>query len=208
VQPHDLVAFRFVAGDRVAPVGDQLLDQLGARGLVLDQHDIGIEVAVLVTHRTLQCRIFEALAQHVEQKEILAPDAPGRADAEVAELGHLVGGIPTLHDAVEALWPLVRAVAPEPFGLDHAAAQGRRGLLILAGEVVFADRPADTLEGVASGSRSGCSASPGRRAKDRGPQIVSIWCTSSASAIAGKRRISHGSCASTWPTRSSSCSAA
>ena len=39
MQPHDLVAFRLVAGDAMAALGDQLLDQLGAGGLVLDQHD-------------------------------------------------------------------------------------------------------------------------------------------------------------------------
>ena len=34
----------------------------------------------------------------------------------------------------------------EPGRLDQAAAQWRRGLLVLAGEIVFADRPADLLE--------------------------------------------------------------
>jgi len=37
VHPHDLVGGRLVAGDPVAAVGDQFLDQPGARGLVLDQ---------------------------------------------------------------------------------------------------------------------------------------------------------------------------
>src|SRR6201993_2413838 len=32
VQPHDLVAFRLVAGDAVTAISDQFLDQLGARG--------------------------------------------------------------------------------------------------------------------------------------------------------------------------------
>ena len=43
VQAHDLVAGRLVARDAMAALGDQLLDQLGARGLVLDQHDARIE---------------------------------------------------------------------------------------------------------------------------------------------------------------------
>jgi hypothetical protein len=38
-------------------------------------------------------------------------------------------------------------------------------------------------------------------AKQRGPQIVWISCTSSASAIAGKRTTSQGSCPSTRPTK-------
>jgi len=53
------------------PVDDQLLDQLGARGLVLDQHDAGVEQALLFAHGTLQRRIFEPLAQHIEQKRSL-----------------------------------------------------------------------------------------------------------------------------------------
>src|SRR4029077_11189196 len=56
---------------------------------------------------------------------------------------------------------------------------------------------------VSSGSRSGCKASPSWRVKHCDPQIVSISCTSSASAIAGKHTTSHGSWPSTWPTRSS-----
>src|SRR6266446_1752837 len=148
VQAHDLVAFRLVAGDRMEPVGDQILDQLGARGLVLDQHDVGGEQAVLFAHGTLQCRVFEPLAQQVEQKEILASDPPGRADTEVAELGRLVGGVPALDDAVEALRPFVLTVALEPLHLDQTAAQGGGRLLILAGEIVFANSPANALEGL------------------------------------------------------------
>ena len=56
-------------------------------------------------------------------------------------------GVPALHDAVEALGEFGLAVALEPFRLDQAAAQRGGRLLKLAGEVVFADRPPDTLEG-------------------------------------------------------------
>jgi len=73
---------------------------------------------------------------------------PGRADAVIAEVGRLVGGIPTLHDAVKALRPILLAVELEPLFLDHTAAQGRGGLLILTGEIVFADRMADLVQGV------------------------------------------------------------
>jgi hypothetical protein len=41
----------------------------------------------------------------------------------------------------------------EPFGLDQAAAQRRRGLLILAGEIVLADGAADVREAKGSSSR-------------------------------------------------------
>jgi hypothetical protein len=43
---------------------------------------------------------------------------------------------------------LLLTVELEPFFLDHTAAQGRGGLLILTGEIVFADRMADLVEGV------------------------------------------------------------
>jgi len=66
VQPHDLLALRLVAGDTVAALADQFLDQLGARGLVLNQHDIGTEQVLLFAHRALECGIFEPLAQQTQ----------------------------------------------------------------------------------------------------------------------------------------------
>ena len=48
----------------------------------------------------------------------------------------------------KSLRPFVLAIALEPFRLDQAATQGRRGLLILASEIVFPDRPADAVESV------------------------------------------------------------
>src|SRR6516225_3187122 len=77
---------------------------------------------------------------------MFAFDAPGRAHAKIAELGGFIGGVPALHDALEALRPFVLTIAPEPFGLDQAAAQGGRGLLILAGKVVLANRATDVLQ--------------------------------------------------------------
>ena len=118
---HDLVAGRLVARDAVAAIGDQLLDQLGARGLVLDQHYVRTEQALLLAHRALERRVFEPPAEHTEEEEVLAFHAPGRAHREIAELGRLVGGVPALHDAVEALRPVLLAVALEPFRLDQAA---------------------------------------------------------------------------------------
>jgi hypothetical protein len=50
----DIVGLRLIAGDGVEAVGDQLLDQLGARRLVLDQHDIGVKGSGLLAHRALQ----------------------------------------------------------------------------------------------------------------------------------------------------------
>src|SRR6202035_820286 len=82
------------------------------------------------------------------RKRFLPFDPPGRAHAEIAELGRLVGGVPALDDVVEALRPFVLAIALEPLHLHEAAAQWGGGLLILAGEIVFPDGAADPLEGV------------------------------------------------------------
>ena len=51
MKPHDFVALRLVFGDAIASLDDQFLDQLGARGLVLDQYHVGIEQALLLAHR-------------------------------------------------------------------------------------------------------------------------------------------------------------
>ena len=66
VHAHDLVRLRLVAGDRVQAVIDQFLDQLGARGFVLDQDDTGTERLALLAHRALQFGVFHALAQYVQ----------------------------------------------------------------------------------------------------------------------------------------------
>src|SRR5882762_7776306 len=152
----------------------------------------GVEQVLLLAHRAFERRIFEPLAQQAQQVKVLAPHTPGRTDAEVAELGRLVGGVPALHDVLEALRPLVLAVALEPCFLDQPAAQGCRGLLILTSEIVLADRPSDVLE---SGERLArgvqrLAVPPGEALR---PPIVAISCTSLASAIAGKHTTSHGS---------------
>ena len=51
VPPHDLVAVRLVASDAMATIGDQFLDQLGARGLVLDQDFGGVVEVLLLADR-------------------------------------------------------------------------------------------------------------------------------------------------------------
>ena len=101
----------------------------------------------------------------MQQIEVLALNAPARAHAEIAELGGLVGGVPALHDAVEFPRPLVRRVMAKPHKLDHAAALRHRGLLVLTGEMVFADGPTDTGEGVKRlpvGMQRVAPAAPGR----------------------------------------------
>jgi hypothetical protein len=53
---HDLVAGWLIRRRRVKPVTDQLLDQLGARGSVLDQDLARRELSVLLAYRPLQGR--------------------------------------------------------------------------------------------------------------------------------------------------------
>jgi hypothetical protein len=101
---------------------------------------------MLGAHGAFQFRIVEARAPEVEQIKLGAVDAPAGADAEIREFARLVGGVPALHDALEGGRQLVRPVAPEPVRLDHAAAERRRRLLVLAGEVIFADRAPDPRE--------------------------------------------------------------
>jgi len=76
VHAHDLVAFRLVLGDGRASIDDQLLDQLGARGHVLDQHNAGVEQTLLLTRRAFEVRVLEPLAQHAQQIKVLVFDAP------------------------------------------------------------------------------------------------------------------------------------
>src|ERR1700758_3606302 len=138
----------WVACDTVAAIGDQFLDELSARGLVLDQHFVRAELAELLAYRALERGIFEPLAEHGEKEEILAFDPPGRAHREIAQLGRLVGRIPALHDAVKTLRSILLAVILEPFRFYQAAAQRGGRLLVLAGKVVFADCLADAVERV------------------------------------------------------------
>jgi hypothetical protein len=74
-----LVRLRLVTGDRMHAVGDQLLDQLGAGRLVLDQYDISHKSFALLAHRPLQHGILHALAQYGQQVKVFAPDPPARA---------------------------------------------------------------------------------------------------------------------------------
>jgi hypothetical protein len=68
---HDLVACRLITRDAAAVLGDQLLDQLGARGLVLDQHFVGAEQALLLRTARLSSRIFEPAAEVADEEEVL-----------------------------------------------------------------------------------------------------------------------------------------
>jgi hypothetical protein len=72
---------------------------------------------------------------------------------------------------------------------------------MLAGEVVFADRPPGAVEGFERLTVGVQRFAPTTREAFQ-PEIVSIRYTSSVSATAGKLRTSHASCASTKTPRS------
>ena len=65
--------------DAQPPQDEQLLDQLGPGGLVLDQHNGRLEQALLLAHGTLQRRVLEPAAEQTEEKEVLVLHAPGCA---------------------------------------------------------------------------------------------------------------------------------
>src|SRR5262249_51009076 len=76
MKAHELVALRLVPRDGIKPIFDQLLDQLGPRGLVLDQHHCRTERFPLLAHRALEAWIVEPFAQHVQKVEPFILDSP------------------------------------------------------------------------------------------------------------------------------------
>jgi hypothetical protein len=79
-------------------------------------------------------------------------------------------------------------------------------LLVLAGEIVFADRPSDVVEGFERLAIWVQSLTLTAAEAFRFPNGLDPVHLVGFGAIAGKLTTSQGSCARTWPTRSSSCS--
>ena len=115
MEAHDLVEIGPVALDGVEAFASEFLDELGAGSLVFDQHDPCPVQLLLLPHRALEVGIIHAAAQDMEEVGVPADDAPGRADAEVAELGCLVGRVPALNHLVEPARQVAKAVGSEPF---------------------------------------------------------------------------------------------
>jgi len=112
---------------------------MGAGGLVLDQHDIGLEQVLLVAYGALERGVSSRRRKTARRKRCL-PLIPQvvhtlKSLSSVALLA--VSQLCTTRS--KSLRPFVLAIALEPFRLDQAATQGRRGLLILASEIVFPD---------------------------------------------------------------------
>ena len=66
---------------------DQVLDQLGAGSLVLDEDDRRVEQRALLSDGALEVGIGEFFAQHVQQIKMRSLEAPGRTDGIVGEFG-------------------------------------------------------------------------------------------------------------------------
>jgi len=74
----------------MATIGDQFMDQLGARGLVLDQHLGGTVEVLLLTHRALECRIFfQQALEWARRQQALSWEL--RAATSLARLAHQLG---------------------------------------------------------------------------------------------------------------------
>jgi len=73
-----------------------------------------------------------------DPKERCRASISGKARLERTDPLNPCSRCPALHQALE-FGEFARPVAPEPLRLDHAAAQWRRRLLVLAGKVVLAE---------------------------------------------------------------------
>ena len=77
-----------IALDGMHSLADEFLNQLRTRTFIFDQDCPGFERLGLLSHRSLQFWICEALAKNIEQVNLLFPYAPSGADWE------FLGGLP------------------------------------------------------------------------------------------------------------------
>jgi hypothetical protein len=101
VKAHHLVALGLDRLDNAQPVVGQFLNQLSARGLVLDQYDRRAKHVRLLAHEPLQIGIVHLAPQYVEQIKPLVLDALGRAHGVVREFGRLACSVPALKFLLE-----------------------------------------------------------------------------------------------------------
>lgn len=103
VQAHNFIGAGrgFVFGDAIYEFGFQVLDELRAGCLVLDQDGSGVIFLGLLDHSALEVGIVQFSPDHVDKIIVLKVDAPCGANAVVAEIGRLVGCIPTLNNSAE-----------------------------------------------------------------------------------------------------------
>src|SRR5208337_3983663 len=172
VQAHDLVAVRLHARHVRHPRLDQLLDELRARGLVLDQDGLRAEELVLLGDGALELGKAELPAEYVEEIEVLALEAPGGADGIVGELGGLLA-VPQLCTIRSNFWGRwsreerrshAALIMPPPAGAGLCWYWPAKFI----SPIIVRIRPS-----VSKDSRSGCNASPALRQNSFAPEIVS-----------------------------------
>lgn len=98
VESHNFVGlgWRRIRLYPVVTVRSEILNQLGAGRLILDQHSPGLVLVTEFDHLPLEGRIVQSLSKDIEQVVAAVVDSPGSADAEVVELAAFVGGVPAL----------------------------------------------------------------------------------------------------------------
>src|SRR5437016_2846096 len=72
---------------------------------------------------------------------------PGRAHTVIAELGGFVGGVPALEDKIPPFGLVLQGIGSKPTLLDHATANRRGRLLVLARKVVRTQARGNLIQG-------------------------------------------------------------
>ena len=99
-----------------------------------------------LSRSAFQVGIIETLPINIQQIIILVSNAPGSADAVIAELICLIRGVLALNNLVKVTRAFAGIVKPKPSCSHHRSAKRGRALLILAGEDVFSDCLADVRQ--------------------------------------------------------------
>src|SRR5208337_2540539 len=107
-------------------------------------HRAGVVLLLHMEDRGLDAVEIEPLAQHVDQIELAADDAPGRADRESRGLGVDDRRIPALMNRLIILGQFL--VALKMLELEERAARRRRPLEDLRAVLAFAEVPEKLLE--------------------------------------------------------------
>ncbi len=129
--PGQLVALGRKGDGPDGALAPEVLNEGGARALVLDHHVVCIMPLPRLDNPALQAGVVELLADNVDEVEIRLADKPGGADAKVVEFARLGCRIPGLDDAVIRASVGQLVVELEPIPLDEVAALGDGGLLVL-----------------------------------------------------------------------------
>ena len=96
----NFVAFRLDANRPHGAFRPKILEELGTRGRILDQHHIRIELSGVADHSLFEIRITKTLPEHVYEVIILSLNEPGRAHGKIVELPRLGRRVPALYDLV------------------------------------------------------------------------------------------------------------